>query len=486
MIKIHLSKLLKGSFIYGIGGILQKFIGLLLLPFFTSVLTPENYGVVALIGLLSVGLAGFFNLGTGNSMGILYFQEKEENKKISVIWTNFILLTFNTTVLCLIFIIFSQEISELVFRTNVYSKYINLSIIALGITVIYNPFLDYLRMEEMAKKYLIITLANTLIAIIFSIVFVLILQWGLFGFFLASLCSSLVMFLIIYIFIMRKINFDLNLKLIKPLVKIGFPSIWGLFAFLIIDYADRQMIERFLGLSDLGIYSVGYSFGMLMLILVGAFGSAWPPFFMSFINKKEEAKEVFAYVLKYFILVFGFFVVLFFIIAKPTIVLMTDIKFFSAYTIVGLVALAYMLKGVYLILLPGIYFERKLKYQSAIEWAAAVVNIGFNLWFIPLYGIVGAAYATVISYCILVILSWYIGKKYLEVSYDWKKIHFLILIYLTNIFLILTLNSHVETLLLEVILSILIIFICIIMLYFILDNKEKDFLKTKLRRNTIG
>lgn len=486
MIKIHLNKLLKSSFIYGVGGILQKFIGLLLLPFFTSILTPKDYGVIALISLLSVGLVGFFNLGTGNSMGIIYFQEKDENKKSSIIWTNFILLFANTLILCLILIFFSKEISELMFRSTIYNEYVKLAIITLGITVIYNPFLDYLRMEEMAVKYLVITLIQTLIAIITSIVFVLILKWDLYGFFLASLCTSLTMFLIIYIFIIRKIQFTFNFKLIKPLVTIGFPSIWGLFAFLIIDYADRQMIERFLGLDNLGIYSVGYSFGMMMLIFVGAFGSAWPPFFMSFVHKREEAKELFGLVLKYFVLVFGFIVILFFIIAKPTIVLMTDMKFYDAYTIIGLVALAYMLKGVYLVLLPGLYFEKKLIYQSMIEWVAAVVNIGFNLFLIPLYGIIGAAFATVISYCILVILSWYIGKKYLEVIYNWKKIHSSILIYLTIIFLILMINSHVETLILEVILSVLIIFICILMLYFILDKREKDFLKTKLRKNTYG
>ncbi|WP_024954312.1 lipopolysaccharide biosynthesis protein [Sulfurospirillum arcachonense] len=481
MIKNHLNRLLKGSFVYGIGGILQKFIGLFLLPFFTSVLTPEEYGVVALIGLLSVGLVSFFNLGTGSSMGILYFQEKDEIKRISVIWSNFLLLSSNTTVMCSIFIFFSQEISTLIFQTHIYSEYINLSIISLGMTVIYNPFLDYLRMEGMAKKYVIITLINTLIAIVFSVVFVLIWKWGLFGFFLASLCSSFVMFLFIYIFIMKKLNFYFNLEFIKPLVKIGFPSIWGLFAFLIIDYADRQMIERFLGLVDLGIYSVGYSFGMMMLILVGAFGSAWPPFFMSFINKKEEAKEVFGYVLNYYLMFFGFIVILFFVVAKPIVVLMTDSKFYDAYTIVGLVALAYMLKGVYLILLPGLYFEKKLKYQSMIEWVAAISNIGFNLWMIPLYGMIGAAYATLISYFILVLLSWYIGQKYLDVNYNWKKIYILILFFSISIYLAYVI-SMLDNLVVEVFFSALLICFCLFVLYFFLDTEEKNFLKIKLRR----
>mgnify|MGYP006176229153 CR=1 FL=1 len=88
----------------------------------------------------------------------------------------------------------------------------------------------------------------------------------------------------------RRIPFSINQKLFFPLVRIGFPSIFGMFAFLFIDYADRQMIERMLGLSYLGVYSLGYSFGMVMLLAVSAFATAWPPFFMSYVKKEEEEK----------------------------------------------------------------------------------------------------------------------------------------------------------------------------------------------------
>ena len=143
-----------------------------------------------------------------------------------------------------------------------------------------------------------------------------------------------------------------------------------------------------------------------------------------------------------------------------------------------------MLKGVYLVLLPGLYFEKKLKYQSMIEWVAAIANIGFNFWMIPLYGMIGAAYATIISYLILVLLSWYIGQKYLEVNYNWKKINILILFYSISIYLAYVI-SMLDNLIVEVFLSALLICFCLFILYFFLDIEEKNFLKIKLRRNNI-
>jgi len=210
--------------------------------------------------------------------------------------------------------------------------------------------------------------------------------------------------------------------LFLPLVRIGFPSIFGLFAFFVVDYADRQMIERMLSLSDLGVYSIGYSFGMVMIIAVSAFGTAWPPFFMSYIKKPEEARRVFGRVLTYYVMGFGSFGVLFFWVAKPLLVIITAPLFHEAWVIVGLVAGGYMLKGCYLIFLPGIYFEKKLGLQSIIEWTAAILNLALNFWLIPFYGIFGAAIATFLSYLSLPVFAWLIARNYLKVDYEWARL----------------------------------------------------------------
>jgi O-antigen/teichoic acid export membrane protein len=81
---------------------------------------------------------------------------------------------------------------------------------------------------------------------------------------------------------------------------------------LVIDYGDRQMIERMLGLDDLGVYSIGYSFGMVIIIATSAFGTAWPPFFLSYTKRTDEASRVFGRVLTYYFIVLGSLAILFF------------------------------------------------------------------------------------------------------------------------------------------------------------------------------
>lgn len=377
---------------------------------------------MALIGLVSVGLAGIFNLGTGNSMGVLYYREEDRGRRPTIIWSNATMLVIISLLLIPILIVAAPQISQWVFETPKYANFLRIAFFSLALITITDPFYAYLRMEEKAKQYVILTLISSLIAILLSVLLVLVLRWGVLGLLLAALFGQLLMLGIVAVVVARKLPFSINRGLFAPLVRIGFPSIFGLLAFLVIDYADRQLLQRMAGLDQLGIYSIGYSFGMVMMIFVSAFSTAWPPFFMSFINRRADAKIVFGKVLKYYIIGFGLLAVLFFAAAKPVVAVLVAPDFGSAFTVIGMVAAAYMLKGCYLILLPGIYFAGKLHWQSSIEWVAALLNIGLNLWWIPKFGITGAAGATLVSYMTLPVLSWAIGKRYLLVDYDWPKI----------------------------------------------------------------
>ena len=422
MLKAALTRLAKGSLIYGIGGMLQRFMGLMLLPFFTRALTPQDYGLVALVSLVGVAMSGLFTLGTGNSMAVLYYRELDIAKRPTIIWSNVLLLAVNGVFWYSLVFVSAPMLSALMFQSDRYADLIRLALLGSVFSTIADPLLAYLRMEEKAKRYVVITLVSSLVSIGLSIWLVLVQGIGVKGVVLAGTLAQGIMLGVNWLAIGRQLPFHIDAALFRPLVRIGFPSIFGLFAFLLIDYADRQMIERLDSLDALGVYSVGYSFGMVMSIAMGAFATAWPPFFMSYLNKRDDARIVFSRVMTYYLLCFGTLVVLFFIAAKPIVLLMTSPAFSEAHLVVGLVAAGFMLKGSYLIVLPGIYFAEKLQKQTTVEWIAAVVNIALNLWLIPRLGIVGAALATFVSYLILLLLAWLLARRYLAVDYEWKRL----------------------------------------------------------------
>ncbi|MCB1436629.1 MAG: polysaccharide biosynthesis protein [Rhodobiaceae bacterium] len=417
----ELNRLARGSLIYGIGSVFQRFLGLLLLPFFTRVLSPQEYGVMALLGLVTVAVVGLFNLGTGSSMGVLYFEREDIGDRHKVIWSTALLLAANCTVLVALLMIAAPYVCLAIFQSAEHANLLRISLVSTAMTVVIEPFYAHLRYQEKAIKFVILTVIGAVFGASVSVVFVIVLGWGVAGLLLAGLLGQVLTAIMVAASVARHLEPGIDKSLFLPLVRIGFPSIFGLFAFLVIDYMDRQMLQRMIDLDAVGVYSVGYNLALVMLIAVSAFGMAWPPFFISFIKRQDEAKELFAKILSYYLIVFGMLTALFFVAARPLVAILAP-EFAAAAQIIGLVAAAYMLKGVYLILLPGVVFAKKLHWQSAVEWAAALANIGLNLLLIPRLGIVGAAAATLASYGLMTILAWAVARRYLAVRYDWRRI----------------------------------------------------------------
>jgi O-antigen/teichoic acid export membrane protein len=442
LIKKALTRLGKDSLLYGLGGAINRFIGFFLLPFFTEVLSPKDYGISALIALIGVAMCGVLSLGTGNSMGMLYYKEDDLSKRPSIIWTNFILLMVNGIFWYSIVWFCAPNLSVMIFQTSEYGYLIRLAFLSSVLSIIADPWLAYLRMEGKAKQYLFLTLGSIVVNIPLSILFVLTLRWGVMGLLLAGTLGTTIYVLMTWFFVGRKIEFKFDPKYFIPLVRIGFPSIFGVFAFLVIDYADRQMIERMLSLKDLGVYTLGYSFALVIMIVINAFSTAWPPFFMSYIKKQDEARQIFGRVLTYYIIGAGSLVVIFFCFAKPVLLLMANHSFHDAWVIVGFVAAGYALKGSYLILLPGLYFNNKLIIQSGIEWIAAVLNIGLNLWLIPTLGILGAAVSTSLSYLSLPVLAGIAANRYFKVEHEWSRMAFVITSIVVTVTVLYKISQH--------------------------------------------
>jgi O-antigen/teichoic acid export membrane protein len=339
-------------------------------------------------------------------------------------------------------------------------------------------------MEDKAKKYVAITLCSSLSSILCSIWFVSGLEYGASGVIAAGVIAQALTLGISLFSLVRTMPFHIDLSACYSLVKIGLPSIFGLFAFLLIDYADRQLMERMISLDAVGVYSVGYTLGMAINVGVGAFSAAWPPFFMAYINKPDEARIIFGRVLSYYVLLFGLIVVALFAFAKPAVLLLTAPNFHAAATVVGLTAAAYMLKGCYLICLPGVYFAHRLYLQSAVEWVAALVNIGLCFALIPPYGLIGAAWATLVSYLTLPVLAWVVSRPYLKVDYEGGRLARIVISVLAvsaGIFCYST-YSTIGPLVLLSIGATISGFFTLLMFLFVLTGSERRAIRTWLKR----
>jgi O-antigen/teichoic acid export membrane protein len=196
---------------------------------------------------------------------------------------------------------------------------------------------------------------------------------------------------------------------------------------MVLQVIDRPMLKAFTNDSNVGIYQANYRLGIFMNLVTSMFDYAWKPFFLSHAND-DNAKTLFARVLTYFLLVMsGIFLVLSFFISD-----IVQIRIFGRHIIhpdywsglgvVPVVLLAYIFGGISIHFNAGIFIEKKTAYLLPTSILAAVSNIVANYFLIPKYGIMGAAYATLIAYAFSAFVMYFIVQKFYRIEYEFGRI----------------------------------------------------------------
>jgi O-antigen/teichoic acid export membrane protein len=179
------------------------------------------------------------------------------------------------------------------------------------------------------------------------------------------------------------------------------------FAFLfVLMHANRYLLEWRAGIEAVGIYSIGFSLGATISLLTGGILTAWYPFFMSYMERREEAKALFGRIFTYYVLGVGGLCLLYFLAARPVVFLLTQPAFHAAADVVGLVALAHVLVGAFNFFLPNLYFHKDIKYISIVQGIAAAVALVGNHVLIGRFGLIGAAIGLVAGSLLMTLMMW--------------------------------------------------------------------------------
>ena len=111
--------LVKDSIIYGLGQILSRFIGFLLLPLFTSYLTPQDYGIIAILGIMNLVVISLFSFGFNVATGLCYFDSDDTQRKAETLWSSLAILAASVFALGMAALIAPVEISGMLFRRRI-------------------------------------------------------------------------------------------------------------------------------------------------------------------------------------------------------------------------------------------------------------------------------------------------------------------------------------------------------------------------------
>jgi O-antigen/teichoic acid export membrane protein len=424
--KSEYRRLAKASLIYGGGAAVNRFMSFLLLPVFTAYLTPADYGVSSILGFIAFFVYPVFSLGFGTAIGLCYFDSKETRYREAVIWTSLIILVASTLFMIIGASLFDTWISQISFQSAAYNRLIVISIIGTGASIATIPLGLSLQLEDKAFSYAFASIVGSTASIGLMILFVVGLSRGIVGLVEATALGQVITVLVFAFFVLPRIPYKFSSAIMKKLLRVGLPVIPGFAFVFILQYGNRYILQYIGSLDVVGIYTVGFNIGMPMGMAVGAFQSAWTPFFLSFVDKQNEARALFGKLFTYYVLGFGFLTLLFFLGAKPVVLLMTQPPFYSAFIVVGCSALAQFFIGVYSMLLPGAYFNKETHIVTSLQAGAAIISIMSNIIFIRVFGLIGAGIGLALGVSAMpIFLHWWNRRqrgRYLEIEFDKKRI----------------------------------------------------------------
>ncbi|MCC7188724.1 MAG: oligosaccharide flippase family protein [Anaerolineales bacterium] len=380
----------------------------------------------SILGWMTFLITPIFSLGMGTAIATCYYEEKGASRKAETIWSAVTILLVSVTCLIALGAPLAGFWSQLAFQTPDYRSLVAITFLSAGLSILSTPFMMYLQFEERAKLYSVFTALTTVISIGSNVLLVVVFQRGIRGVIEGFLITQVVNLILFAAPAVVNLKYAYKSTVARELLWLGIPLIPS-FAFLfLLQQGNRYILQLFGGLDQVGLYTIGYNFGAVMSVPIDALIVAWMPFFMSFLDRQEEARALFGRIVTFYLIGFGVLNMLFYIFAKPVVMLMTQAAFLQAYQVVGLSATAYFLSGLYYLLLPGMYFAKEVRYQSWIHGVAAVLGTALNFLLIWKFNIYGAGLGLALGFFLVVLLTylWNLKRKtrYIQVQYEWKRI----------------------------------------------------------------
>lgn len=425
--KSHVKELFSQTMIYGLGIILNKSVGFILLPVYTKYFSPEQIGLFALIQSVSFFLGVLYMFGMETSFMKFFIDAKDIYSK-SKIYSSTLLLLAVTSFIFSAIIYFSSDYIVSLFRFSEINESIFLvKILALLMfvdTMSRFPLLLF-RAELKSKTYAYINLFSFVINIICNIVFIVIFRKGIETIFYSYIISVVITFIIGLLLTKKYLILKVSVDILKQMLLFGNKFIYIGFFVLLIDISDRFFLKYFFDESIVGVYSANYRLASVMGFLIASFRFSWTPYFLN-LSEVPENKKIISSIFTYFVFA-GLMMFLVFSLLIPHLVKINiwgfeflNINYWPGLKIVPVILLAYLFSGAYSILNAAPFFKNKTISILLITATGLLINTIFNFLLIPSFDISGAALSTLITYFIMFLIIYLYSQKIYKIKYQWN------------------------------------------------------------------
>jgi O-antigen/teichoic acid export membrane protein len=417
----RVKNLFRNVVIYGMGDVATSVVSLLLLPIFTKFLTPADYGVITMLLTIEAAAKVLFRWGVDTAFMRLYYDCGDRHARQRLASTIFFfLLTLNGTLVAA-GIAWAGWLSELLFNDRSHALLIRLTLANTFVAGFFFIPFQVLRIGERSGQFVALSFLRSAGTIVARLALVIGARMGILGIVTADLAVTAILATTLVRWFAPLLRPVFSRAVLREALGFGLPRVPHSVAQQIIGFADRYFLNAYGTLRDVGLFSIGASFGLALKFFLSAFESAWTPFFLG-LMRERDAQRVYSTISTYVLALLVLLVAGVCATAPAVVRLFTTAQFHSAAAVTPWIALGVMFQGIYLLGSIGLVITKRTKVYPLSTGAAATVSVVANMLLIPRYGIMGAAWANTIAYATLatgtVGVSWYVYR----IPYEWGRL----------------------------------------------------------------
>lgn len=415
----------KHSLIYGLGNLASKLVGFVLIPIYTNAkyLSVADYGALSILEITSQLLVAVLGLSLYQGFVRWYWDFKTDVERKKMFFSVLSIVSITSIVISSIIILFSSFFSKLIFSNTSYSYIFILVVVNSALLAIQTVPNSAMRIQTKSVLFTGLNLIKLLALLLITIYFVVVLKRGVAGIFEAQIIGSLLYFILSSKYIYFNSLFAFQTKLIKELLQYSYPLILASLSGIVLTTIDRYSLNYLSTLDDVGVYSLGFKFAnTIKIFIVVSVQMALTPLMLKKINEPNN-KRFYTKVLTYFSYVLMLVVLFFSMFSKEMVSAFTvEKQYLNATIIIPTIALMIffgMLKDTVMI---GLHVTKSTKVIGSVITVMAIVNLGLNILLIPVWGIFGAAIATLFAQFIFFLVIYHFAQKSYSIPYEIFKI----------------------------------------------------------------
>jgi O-antigen/teichoic acid export membrane protein len=439
MAEKQLQNLAKDTAIYGVSSILGKFLNWMLVPLYTYVLTESaDYGQVANLYAWSALLLVIMTYGL--ETGFFRFANKNRENASQVYGNTLISVGVSSLLFAVAAIVFASPVANALGYGN-NPEYIAM----LGAVIAMDAFgsipFAWLRFQNRPIKFASLKLLMIITNILFNIFFLVLcpiifrkapelIEWfyrpdyGV-GYVLVANVIQTIVVTAALIPDVRKAYFKFDGALMKQILKYSLPLMVLGIAGIMNQTLDKiifpyLMEDKDLAISELGIYSACFKISMVMMMFTQAFRYAYEPFIFAR-HKDKNSKDAYADVMKFFV-VFSWMIFLGMVFYMDLLQYLIRSDYRVGMRVIPIVLLSYIFQGVFFNLSLWYKLTDKTYYGAWISIIGTLITLAVNIAFVPVFSYMASAWASFVCYLVMMIISYFLGQKYMPINYDLKTI----------------------------------------------------------------